>query len=393
MRILVTISGECFDAEYIDAGHTDGREGTLFYFRLQDLVKDRGLRNVSLFLSGMEQIFVGDYDARIETVRLNVLRRAFDLGTFSFDTPAITDRYYELHLRATDFQPQKKASDEAIRRFIKVSSYWLGFKLCPEGPNPFVDFDCVEDLEYLGARSQDIRRNVRLLTEESYLRSSSAATFRNPLRVSPTSKLIREFETGNKLGSPLFAKKETVKQGDSVSIPPRSQRAALSKQEREPKTTGATAERIPTQSRREPYQRDFFISHASEDKEAIARPLANVLRARGKEVWYDDFSLKVGDSLRESIDHGLARSSFGIVILSPRFFEKHWPKKELDGLAAREVNRKKVILPVWHGVGFDEVREYSPTLADTVAVSTDKGLEYVVEKLLDASDRAGLSAF
>ena len=86
MRILVTLGGECFDAEYIDAGHTDGREGTLFYFKLHDLVKDRGLRNVSLFLSGMDRIFVEDYDTRIETVRLNALRRAFDLGTFSFDT-------------------------------------------------------------------------------------------------------------------------------------------------------------------------------------------------------------------------------------------------------------------------------------------------------------------
>lgn len=131
---------------------------------------------------------------------------------------------------------------------------------------------------------------------------------------------------------------------------------------------------------------DFFISHASEDKDAIARGLAEALRAKGKKVWYDDFSLKVGDSLRESIDHGLARSNFGIVILSSQFFEKHWPKKELDGLAAREVNGRKVILPVWHEVRFNEVREYSPTLADRVAVSTDKGLEYVVEKILDSAD-------
>lgn len=234
MRILVTLSGECFDAEYIDAGHTDGREGTLFYFKLQDLVKARGVRNVSLFLSGMEQIFVEDYDARIETARLNAVRRAFDLGTFSFEIPAIPDRYYELNLRAADFQSQKKVSDQAIRRFIKVGAYWLGFKLYPDGPKPFVDFDCVEDLEYLGARSRDIRRNLRLLTEEGYLRSSSAATFGNPLRALPTSKLIKEFEAGKELGSPLFAKKETVKHSDSVSfIPLKSQGVVFSKQERE----------------------------------------------------------------------------------------------------------------------------------------------------------------
>jgi hypothetical protein len=45
---------------------------------------------------------------------------------------------------------------------------------------------------------------------------------------------------------------------------------------------------------------------------------------------------------------------------------------------------RKVILPVWHGVGFVEVREFSPTLADRLAVNTDKGLEYVVEKIVEA---------
>ena len=129
---------------------------------------------------------------------------------------------------------------------------------------------------------------------------------------------------------------------------------------------------------------DVFISHASEDKQAIARPLADALVAKGLSVWYDDFSLKVGDSLRESIDRGLSRSKYGVVILSPRFFEKHWPKQELNGLATREVEGRKVILPVSHEVGFVEVREYSPTLADRLAVDTVKGLEYVVSKLLNA---------
>lgn len=130
-------------------------------------------------------------------------------------------------------------------------------------------------------------------------------------------------------------------------------------------------------------QWDVFISHASEDKDAIARPLAEALQAKGVRVWYDDLSLRLGDSLRQSIDHGLARSRFGVVILSARFFEKHWPQQELNGLATREVNGGKVILPVWHGVGFSEVRSYSPTLADRIAVQTKDGLAHVVEKIVE----------
>jgi hypothetical protein len=128
---------------------------------------------------------------------------------------------------------------------------------------------------------------------------------------------------------------------------------------------------------------DVFISHASEDKEVIATPLAEALRAKGLRVWYDDLSLRLGDSLRQSLDRGLAHSRFGVVILSARFFEKHWPQQELNGLATREVSGEKVILPVWHGVGFSEVRNYSPMLADRIAVQTKDGLEHVVQKIVE----------
>ena len=146
----------------------------------------------------------------------------------------------------------------------------------------------------------------------------------------------------------------------------------------------ASPSRTKSRTRPEVEGWDVFISHASEDKLAIARPLADALKGHGLRVWYDDFSLRVGDSLRESIDLGLSRSNYGVVILSPHFFEKHWPQKELNGLATREVNGVKVILPVWHEVGFQEVREYSPTLADRIAVSTGKGLECVVAQILAA---------
>ena len=77
---------------------------------------------------------------------------------------------------------------------------------------------------------------------------------------------------------------------------------------------------------------DVFISHASEDKESIARPLKNALTDAGLRVWYDESELKIGDRLHKSIDEGIAKSGFGIVILSENFFKKDWPQRELDGL-------------------------------------------------------------
>ena len=88
---------------------------------------------------------------------------------------------------------------------------------------------------------------------------------------------------------------------------------------------------------------DAFISHASEDKDDFVRPLADGLKKRGLSVWFDEFELKVGDSLRESIDRGLERSRFGIVVISPHFFKKQWPQNELNGLTTRETGGTKVI--------------------------------------------------
>ena len=129
---------------------------------------------------------------------------------------------------------------------------------------------------------------------------------------------------------------------------------------------------------------DVFISHAWEDKEAIARPIANALSQAGVSVWYDEFTLTLGDSLRRSIDHGLAESRYGIVILSPHFFAKDWPQRELDGLIAKEISAGKTILPVWHNVTREDVVRCSPMLGDRIGVSTKSGLNTVVQEILRA---------
>lgn len=37
--------------------------------------------------------------------------------------------------------------------------------------------------------------------------------------------------------------------------------------------------------------KDLFISHASEDKEELVRPLAAELMKYGVDIWYDEFEL------------------------------------------------------------------------------------------------------
>lgn len=115
---------------------------------------------------------------------------------------------------------------------------------------------------------------------------------------------------------------------------------------------------------------DVFISHASEDKDDFVRPLAMALIAKGLEVWYDEFTLRIGDSLRQKIDRGVATSRVGLVILSPSFIAKGWTNYELDGIVTRTVSGEQILLPIWHNITKQQVIDFSPSLADKVARST-----------------------
>jgi hypothetical protein len=131
---------------------------------------------------------------------------------------------------------------------------------------------------------------------------------------------------------------------------------------------------------------DLFICHAFEDKERVAAPLAQRLRQTYR-VWYDDFALTIGDSLREKIERGLSTSRYGVVILSPRFFAKRWPMTELAALFARQnALGRKVILPVWVELSHEDVTREALLLADLMAARWDDGIDKVVEQLSTVLD-------
>lgn len=125
----------------------------------------------------------------------------------------------------------------------------------------------------------------------------------------------------------------------------------------------------------------IFVSHASEDKDAFVRPLAHALKREGLKVWFDEFSLRPGDSLRRSIDRGLQECTAGLVVLSPAFFAKEWPQRELDALFTSEMVGRTKLIPIWHDVDLATVAAASPLLADRVALRADLGPEVVATKI------------
>lgn len=129
-------------------------------------------------------------------------------------------------------------------------------------------------------------------------------------------------------------------------------------------------------------RRDVFISHASEDSDAIARPLAEALRNAGLTVWFDEQELVLGDSLRERIERGVAQSTLGVVILSHAFFAKRWPQQELNALYARLVGGEdNVIVPIWHHLSREQLTSYAPALADILAGDSSDGTQKLTKQI------------
>lgn len=125
-----------------------------------------------------------------------------------------------------------------------------------------------------------------------------------------------------------------------------------------------------------------FISHDSRDAD-VAMVIATNLQRMLFSVWYDEFSLKAGDNLRDSIEKGLKSCKKCILVLSKNFLANGgWTKKEFDSIFTREVlEQKQLVLPVWRGVTKEEVYEYSPSLSNVKGLNWNLGEDEVCKRL------------
>lgn len=126
---------------------------------------------------------------------------------------------------------------------------------------------------------------------------------------------------------------------------------------------------------------DIFISHASEDKDALARPLAKILLKLGYSVFLDELVIKLGDSIAKSINQGLSRAKHCIIIISNTFLEKNWTKAELNSITNMYISSDKKILPIWHGVTYEDIVNNVPLIVDLKAVDSKKGIDFLVNEI------------
>jgi hypothetical protein len=126
---------------------------------------------------------------------------------------------------------------------------------------------------------------------------------------------------------------------------------------------------------------DVFLSHSSIDKESFVSELSEKLSDRGLKVFEDVKVFKIGQSQTDMMNMGILNSRFVVVFLSPNFIQSGWSEYEFKSFLNREINEKKIIiLPIWHEVTVDEVRQYNPYLVDKFALSTKK---YTIDEMVE----------
>ena len=90
-----------------------------------------------------------------------------------------------------------------------------------------------------------------------------------------------------------------------------------------------------------------FISYNHADQ-VFVKKLARDLQKAGLSVWWDEWEVKVGDSIIEKVSNGITTSAHLMVILSPSSVNSSWVQREVSSALMEQLAREKgiTILPV-----------------------------------------------
>jgi hypothetical protein len=136
----------------------------------------------------------------------------------------------------------------------------------------------------------------------------------------------------------------------------------------------------------DPRQWDVFLSYARIDGLEVGRELRSQLESLGVRVWFDEVAIQPGKSQARQMDRGLAKAHCGIALLTPAYIAgRFWTERELGALLS-----KNTLIPVLHGVTFDEVKVYSGILPDLAGFETVRhSVTEIADKIADAVLRQG----
>ncbi len=94
---------------------------------------------------------------------------------------------------------------------------------------------------------------------------------------------------------------------------------------------------------------DIFISHASEDKDVIARPIFAACAKLGMKAFLDEAHIGWGQSFTHKINTALGSARTVLAIVSQVSVTKEWPVTEVNTALSFEVTGQKKVVPLLVG--------------------------------------------
>jgi hypothetical protein len=132
-----------------------------------------------------------------------------------------------------------------------------------------------------------------------------------------------------------------------------------------------------------------FLSHSSADAE-LAERLARDLLQQGVDVWYSQWEIKAGDSLRRKIDEGIDQANFFLVLLTPNSLKSEWVQTELDAGMVKRIEGACRLIPILWGIERGDVPVTLRALLWVSLEDYDDGLRKLLEACHDVSTKPPL---
>ena len=130
---------------------------------------------------------------------------------------------------------------------------------------------------------------------------------------------------------------------------------------------------------------DVFLSYSHEDKDSVARPLAEGLAKRSISVWWDQSAMGIGDNLPQKIREGLTRARHGVAVVSREYLDSGWGQTELGGMFLKNLP----IFPIMHGVTAEEAQKKLPALSGKIMRPWSDSPESIMDEIADAIEGRG----
>lgn len=117
---------------------------------------------------------------------------------------------------------------------------------------------------------------------------------------------------------------------------------------------------------------DVFLCHAWPDRRFDAQDLYDLLCEQSISVWFSEVAITLGTDMRLAIDRGLTASRIGIVLVTPNMLEKLRADRSVANSELSALLRRNLLIPVLHGVTFEELDHVSPMLASRGGLNTEE---------------------